>query len=196
MSDTPSVDAQQQELAELKQRVQQLEADIRERQSSQSAQWPPQNFYADYYAYSGAVLGGVAAMVSLLANVIGAPVAGKSALELIRIYLTFPDGREGFTTQFRCGRAHPDARLLPLHRDGHGTWRSSLLAPDADLRHNLVLGQAVGRSRPFWQSAFGSSVIIQSSRGSSPCCWGGIGSPIRAFYRHGSPPALTCYSVG
>uniref|UniRef100_A0A7C2JYY5 Uncharacterized protein n=1 Tax=Schlesneria paludicola TaxID=360056 RepID=A0A7C2JYY5_9PLAN len=33
-------------------------------------------------------------MASLLANVIGAPTAGKSPLELIRVYLTFPLGEK------------------------------------------------------------------------------------------------------
>jgi hypothetical protein len=54
--------------------------------------WPPQNFYPEYYATTGFILGMVAAAASLLINVIGAPIAGKSPLELIRIYLTFPLG--------------------------------------------------------------------------------------------------------
>ena len=45
-----------------------------------------------YYFHAGMVLGGIAAAVSLLVNVIGAPLAGKSPLELIRVYLTFPLG--------------------------------------------------------------------------------------------------------
>ncbi|MEZ6054564.1 MAG: hypothetical protein R3C02_24800 [Planctomycetaceae bacterium] len=91
MSDLTDIEAKQKELADLKQRVRQLESELSEQPSGE---WPPPGFYGDYYAYSGAVLGSVAAMVSLLANVIGAPVAGKSALELIRIYLTFPMGEK------------------------------------------------------------------------------------------------------
>lgn len=100
MSDSTSIEAQLQELAELKKRVQQLEVEISDRQP---AHWPPESFYGDYYAYSGAVLGGVAAMVSLLANVIGAPVAGKGALELIRIYLTFPMGEKALQLSADAG---------------------------------------------------------------------------------------------
>ena len=42
-----------------------------------------------------AMLGGLAAVVSLLLNVVGSVVAGKeNALELIRVYLTFPLGEK------------------------------------------------------------------------------------------------------
>jgi hypothetical protein len=80
----------QQELAELLERVQKLEHDLAASESA--GQWPPQGFYTEYYATSGFMLGMFGAMVSLLVNVIGAPIAGKSPLELIRVYLTFPLG--------------------------------------------------------------------------------------------------------
>lgn len=80
----------QQELAELLERVQKLEHELAA--SETAGQWPPTNFYLEYYATSGFMLGMFGAMVSLLVNVIGAPVAGKSPLELIRVYLTFPLG--------------------------------------------------------------------------------------------------------
>lgn len=84
-------DAQkQQELHELLERVQQLEHELAASESA--GQWPPQGFYLEYYATSGFMLGMFGAMVSLLINVIGAPIAGKSPLELIRVYLTFPLG--------------------------------------------------------------------------------------------------------
>ena len=54
--------------------------------------WSPVKFYVTYYATVGFVLGGFAAMVSLLFNVIGSTVAGKHSLEIIRVYLTFPLG--------------------------------------------------------------------------------------------------------
>jgi hypothetical protein len=53
-----------------------------------------QAFYSGYYATVGFVLGGFAAMVSLLFNVIGSVVAGKYPLEIIRVYLTFPLGEK------------------------------------------------------------------------------------------------------
>ncbi|HET6425178.1 MAG TPA: hypothetical protein VFG20_15935 [Planctomycetaceae bacterium] len=80
----------QHELAELLDRVQKLEHELAASESA--GQWPPQGFYLDYYANSGFMLGMFGAMVSLLVNVIGAPIAGKSPLELIRVYLTFPLG--------------------------------------------------------------------------------------------------------
>lgn len=77
------------ELDALRLRVHQLEAEIA---GSTESRWPPTHFYADYYATTGFLLGMFGAAASLLANVIGAPVAGKSPLELIRVYLTFPLG--------------------------------------------------------------------------------------------------------
>ena len=87
-------DAKQSELEELKRRVSELEAQLQGDQagSSADAAWPPQEFYGAYYAMTGGVLGIFGAIVSLLVNVVGAPLAGKAPLELIRVYLTFPFG--------------------------------------------------------------------------------------------------------
>lgn len=79
-----------QELEELRTRVQVLEAELAAEQAPPA--WPPVGFYAEYYATTGFLLGMLAAAVSLLVNVIGAPIAGKNPLELIRVYLTFPLG--------------------------------------------------------------------------------------------------------
>lgn len=79
------------ELAELKTRVAKLEAEI-QASRSQLDQWDHENFYGTYYGTVGFVYGGVAAMVSLLFNVIGATVAGEHPLQIIRVYLTFPLG--------------------------------------------------------------------------------------------------------
>lgn len=54
--------------------------------------WPPTGFYSAYYATTGFMLGGLGAMTSLLANMLAAPLVGKSPLELIKVYLTFPLG--------------------------------------------------------------------------------------------------------
>lgn len=78
------------ELAELLKAVRKLEAEIATEEEAGS--WPPTAFYTEYYATTGFLLGGFAAMASLLANVIFAPIAGKNPLELIRIFLTFPLG--------------------------------------------------------------------------------------------------------
>ncbi len=88
-----TVDEQkQQELAALRERVQQLEGELTATETE--GQWPPQKFYLEYYATSGFLLGIFGAMTSLLINVIGAPIAGRSPLELIRVYLTFPLGEK------------------------------------------------------------------------------------------------------
>ena len=83
---------QLQELEELRSEVQRLEAELNYSPSNQA--WPPKGFYLEYYATTGFILGMIAASASLLINVIGAPIAGKSPLELIRIYLTFPLGEK------------------------------------------------------------------------------------------------------
>ena len=81
-----------QELQDLRARVQELERELEV--DDTVAQWPPKGFYAEYYATTGFILGMFGAATSLLMNVIGAPIAGKSPLELIRIYLTFPLGEK------------------------------------------------------------------------------------------------------
>ena len=54
--------------------------------------WPPDGFYLLWHVVVGMTLGGVAAVVSLLANVAGAPLLGQRPMELIRVFLTFPMG--------------------------------------------------------------------------------------------------------
>lgn len=83
-------DSKRQELEDLKAQVHQLETEVRHEEAGQL--WQPSGFYGTYYATTGAVLGGFASLVSLLINIIGAPLAGKEPLALIRIYLTFPLG--------------------------------------------------------------------------------------------------------
>jgi uncharacterized membrane protein (DUF485 family) len=78
------------ELADLKARVAELEAQVAE--GTRSPAWAPKEFYGAYYATTGFLLGIFGALASLIINIVGAPLAGKSALELIRVYLTFPLG--------------------------------------------------------------------------------------------------------
>ena len=88
-----TVDARKvQELEELRTRVRELETQVEAEKTA--GQWPPKGFYAEYYATTGFILGMFGAAISLLVNVIGAPIAKKSPLELIRIYLTFPLGEK------------------------------------------------------------------------------------------------------
>lgn len=85
----------QRELIELRQRANQLEAEILDEAAGQP--WSLTGFYTAYYATTGFMLGLIAAAVSLTFNVIGGPIAGKSPLELVRIYLTFPLGEKALT---------------------------------------------------------------------------------------------------
>jgi hypothetical protein len=82
----------QNELERLRAEVQRLEQEI-EREKALTG-WEPSRFYTAYYASAGFLLGIFGAIVSLLFNVIGAPIAGRSPLELIRVYLTFPLGAQ------------------------------------------------------------------------------------------------------
>lgn len=102
------------ELSELLGKARKLEAELAEEEGA--GQWPPKGFYGGYYATSGFTLGAIAAAVSLLVNVIGAPIAGKSPLELIRVYLTFPLGEKALelTTQAADVYAIGDGVMLAI----------------------------------------------------------------------------------
>jgi len=83
------------ELDELRSRVRQLETELsREQTPAASEQWQSTSYYTAYHATSGFILGGVAAMSSLLLNVVGSLLFEKQPLELIRVYLTFPMGEQ------------------------------------------------------------------------------------------------------
>jgi hypothetical protein len=84
------VQAKLEELESLKSRVEMLENEIAQARSGPG--WRATGYYSAYYATSGFLLGSIGAVASLLFNLIGAPIAGKSPLELIRVYLTFPLG--------------------------------------------------------------------------------------------------------
>lgn len=91
------LEIKQRELAELRERMQALEDELRGQESKSGPSWPPRGFYGAYYATTGFMLGAVGAAVSLLANVIAAPVAGKRPLELIQVFLTFPLGERALS---------------------------------------------------------------------------------------------------
>jgi hypothetical protein len=81
-----------QELEALKARLNRLESEITTAHAGPG--WRATGYYSAYYATAGFLLGSLGAIVSLLFNVVGAPLAGKSPLELIRVYLTFPLGEK------------------------------------------------------------------------------------------------------
>jgi hypothetical protein len=80
------------EFEALKARVGQLEAELQDVEAQKP--WQPTGTYPEYHATTGFLLGGIAAAAALLVNVIGAPIAGKHPLQLIRVYLTFPLGEQ------------------------------------------------------------------------------------------------------
>jgi hypothetical protein len=79
------------EFEQLKARVERLEQELAE---VETPRWQPGGYYPAYRATAGFVLGIAGAATALLVNVIGAPIAGKHPLELIRVYLTFPLGEK------------------------------------------------------------------------------------------------------
>src|SRR5262245_11552098 len=81
----------EQEIASLRSRMERLEAELAT--SELRAGREISREYSAYYMTGGFLLGTIAAMVSLLFNVVGSLSAGKNPLELIRIYLTFPLGQ-------------------------------------------------------------------------------------------------------
>lgn len=85
-----SSDQKTQELQELRSRLDQLERELAEPPHP----WAPSQYYAAYHATTGFMLGAIAAMSSLLFNIVGSTLFQKHPLELIRVYLTFPMGAQ------------------------------------------------------------------------------------------------------
>lgn len=96
-----NLETKQRELNQLRERVAALEEELDLEAAGQ--QWPPRGFYGMYYATTGFLLGALGAAVSLLVNAIFAPLAGKSPLELIKVYLTFPMGERALELQTTVG---------------------------------------------------------------------------------------------
>lgn len=64
---------------------------------AKTSPWPPQGYYLLFHLVVGMTMGGIGAAISLLANVVGAPLFGQHPLQLIRVYLTFPMGEAALT---------------------------------------------------------------------------------------------------
>lgn len=86
--------AKESELADLKQRVNELESQLAA--EKEYASFQPSGYYTAYYATTGFLLGIFGAMASLLFNVVGSVLTGRHPLEIIRSYLTFPLGDRVF----------------------------------------------------------------------------------------------------
>ena len=85
-------DALRQELESLRARVQDLETQLAE---SEPADAPPRSYWT-YDVAAGCILGMFGAATSLLLNIVGSLLTGQDALELIRVYLTFPLAEQSF----------------------------------------------------------------------------------------------------
>jgi hypothetical protein len=82
--------AVQRELSDLRARVAELEEEATATEPP-SLEWT-RGYYLTYYATTGFFLGMVAAVASLVFNMVGALVVGLHPLQLIRVYLTFGMG--------------------------------------------------------------------------------------------------------
>jgi hypothetical protein len=88
-------------LAALQSEAAQLEAEINADHFGEAARdWARRGYYLTYYATAGFFLGMVAALASLMFNIIGATLAGKDPLQLIRVYLTFGLGGRALDPAF------------------------------------------------------------------------------------------------
>ncbi|MEY3204248.1 MAG: hypothetical protein RLZZ21_579 [Planctomycetota bacterium] len=93
-------------LAELQAEQAQLAAEIEAEGFGQAAgEWARKGYYLTYYATAGFFLGMVAALVSLMFNIIGASIAGENPLQLIKVYLTFGLGGRALDPSFDSGLA-------------------------------------------------------------------------------------------
>jgi hypothetical protein len=104
--------AKHHEFEALKARVEQLEAELQDVESQKP--WQPTGSYPEYHATTGFLLGSIAAGAALLVNVIGAPIAGKHPLQLVRVYLTFPLGEKALelANPGAAGQAMSDGMIL------------------------------------------------------------------------------------
>ncbi len=102
--DQANLAAKRAELARLQTEAAKLEAEIDAAAEGQ-ADWSGRGYYLTYYATAGFFLGMVAALTSLVFNVVGASVAGENPLQLIKVYLTFGLGEKALDPNLDSGVA-------------------------------------------------------------------------------------------
>ena len=180
-------------LTELRARVRELEGELAAQPADARQVCGRRGYYTAYYATTGFLLGGVAAMSSLLFNVIGSLLFEKNPLELIRVYLTFPLGEQALELRRGRQRRDPGDRLLPVSRHRH-----AVRHPVSD-RADPVHRRFVVRRRGSWWSACwrsrcGWSTSTASCPGCSRCCSAATGSSSR--FPGGSPRRRTWSSAG
>ena len=77
--------------------IRELEAEDRSEEAKKG--WPPSGYYLLWHLVIGMMLGALGALVSLAANILGAPLFGRHPFELIRVYLTFPMGQRALEVE-------------------------------------------------------------------------------------------------
>lgn len=93
-------------LAEVQAEAARLAAELETDSLAESAgEWARKGYYLTYYGTAGFFLGMVAALVSLMFNIIGASIAGENPLQLIKVYLTFGLGERALDPAFGSGLA-------------------------------------------------------------------------------------------
>ncbi len=93
-------------LAQLREEVAQLERELSvSEEGGQGGHWESQSYYTAYHATSGMMLGAIAAVASLLFNVVGSLIVQQEPLRLIQVYLTFPLGEKALAPGFDTGVA-------------------------------------------------------------------------------------------
>jgi len=101
-----SVTAKRARLAELQAEAERLESEVDAEEFGQAVgEWAKKGYYLTYYATAGFFLGMVAALVSLVFNIVGASWAGKNPLQLIKVYLTFGLGAKALDPALDSGVA-------------------------------------------------------------------------------------------
>jgi hypothetical protein len=93
-------------LAALRAEAARLEAEVESEAFGQTVgDWARRGYYLAYYATAGFFLGMVAALVSLMFNIVGASLAGENPLQLVKVYLTFGLGGRALDPAFDSGLA-------------------------------------------------------------------------------------------
>jgi hypothetical protein len=93
-------------LAEVQAEAARLAAELESDSLAESAgEWARKGYYLTYYGTAGFFLGMVAALSSLMFNIIGASIAGKNPLQLIKVYLTFGLGERALDPALGSGLA-------------------------------------------------------------------------------------------